>query len=127
MGGAHPCFGPIVPTKGAGWTAARGACFSHPAPCGTCKSPSIPSGVALPPQQGKQVAPQLQSEGTLMGFILFKPLQTYSKSIPSKFSLQPTKERGAARTWLLLSAAIQLSPLGPCFSSLAIRKAQGTR
>lgn len=37
-GGAHPCFRATVPAKGTGWTAARGACSSHPAPSGTCIS-----------------------------------------------------------------------------------------
>lgn len=80
--------------------------------------------VALPSEQGKQMAPQLQSAGTLIGFTLFKTLASTSTS--SKFSLQPKKERGDARTWLFLLAAIQLSLLSPCFSSLAIRKVQGT-
>lgn len=87
-----------------------GACFSHPAPRGTCISqPPIWSGSTF--RAGKADGSPAAVSRHLDGLHplqtssnLFKPTQTHP--LPSKFSLQPTKDRGAASTWLFLSSAI---------------------
>lgn len=94
-GGTHPCFGATVPAKGAGWTEVPASVIQHQA---EPASPSTPSGVALPSEQGKQMVPQQQAAGILMGFTLFKPLQTYSKHIHSP----PNFLCGQQRTGVLL-------------------------
>lgn len=84
--GAHPCFGAAVPAKGAGQTAARGACFSHPAPSRTCASQHpIWGGSAF--RAGKadscsQQAPWWASPSSNLQ-------QTHP--LPSRCSLQPTE------------------------------------
>lgn len=89
------------------------------APNGTCGSPSSLSRAGT----GRWL-PGCSQQAPWWGSLHFKPPQQ-THLLPSKSSLQPVEEGGAPRAGLIPPASLQLTPSGPSFSPLAVKKVQG--